>query len=177
MLTLAKAFSGLGGFVILIIGVMMLCVTIWAFVNASLAFNQYTFLGILLAADLVIIFAAVLGILGIKKQNGVMICVFQIFVMLFFFVFLGMGIGSITLPKTVFSGNCTDSDFSLIEIARESYTVSTTNFCVTCGCGLTDEAINNGNWSVLEQASLRAANRTVGGPINYQNCPSSKQFN
>ena len=94
MLTVAKAFAGLGGFIILGIGLMMLGVTIWAFTHASLAFNQYTFLGVLLAADLVIVFAAILGIIGIKKGNGALICIFQLFVMLFFFVFLGLGITS-----------------------------------------------------------------------------------
>ncbi len=171
MITIAKVFSGCGGFIILAIGLVMLSATIWAFTNAELAFNQYTFLGILLAADLVIIFAAVLGIIGIKKNNGPLICVFQIFVMLFFFVFLGMGISAEVLPNTVFNGNCTNSDYSLINIARQSYLYSNQLCSINCKCGLTDDAINTGGFSILEQATLRALNRGDGFPVNFQHCP------
>lgn len=94
MLGMLKAFTGLGGIVILLIGLMMLGVTIWAFTQAALTFNNYTFLGILLAADFVIIFAAVLGIIGVKRQNGILIFIFQIFVMIFFCTFLGLGIAA-----------------------------------------------------------------------------------
>lgn len=94
-----KGFAGFGGFVILVIGLAMLGVTIWAFTNASITFNNYTFLGILLAFDLLVIGASIVGIFGIKRQNGFMICVFQIFVMIFFFVFLGVGNGAEVLPR------------------------------------------------------------------------------
>lgn len=94
MMSLMKAFSGLGGFLILAIGVGMLGVTIYGFINSDLLFNQYTMLGILLAADLLIIIVSVLGIIGIKRGHGVMICVFQIFVIVFFFTFLGLGISA-----------------------------------------------------------------------------------
>ena len=87
-----KGFTGFGGFVILVIGLAMLGVTVWAFTNASLAFNSYGFLVSLLIFDLIVIGAAVLGICGAKRQNGFMICVFQIFVMIFFLVFATMGV-------------------------------------------------------------------------------------
>lgn len=114
MLKVMKGFAGLGGFIILVIGLAMLGVTIWAFTNAALSFNQYTFLGVLLAFDLLIIFAAVLGICGIKRQNGFMICVFQIFVMIFFIAFVSIGIVAEVLPAAVFEGNCTNSQNALI---------------------------------------------------------------
>lgn len=107
MLKVMKGFTGLGAFLILVVGLAMLGVTIWAFTNAALSFNQYTILGVLLAFDFVLIFGSVIGICGIKRQNGFMICVFQILVMLFFFGFAGIGIASELLPSTLFEGNCT----------------------------------------------------------------------
>lgn len=177
MLTIAKVFSGCGGFIILAIGLMMLSATIWAFTNASFAFNQYTFLGILLAADLVIIFAAALGIIGIKKQNGALICIFQIFVMLFFFVFLGFGIAAKVLPSTVFNGNCTNSDYQLINIAKDSYLFSNQLCSINCKCGLTDDTINNGGFNLVEQAALKLLNRGDGATVNFQGCPVAGEYN
>lgn len=109
MLKLMQTCAGFGGIIILIIGLMMLGVTIWAFTQSALFFKNYTFLGILLAADLLIIFGAVIGILGIKRRNGIMIFIFQIYAMVFFVVFLGLGITAFILPKDVFNGSCTDS--------------------------------------------------------------------
>jgi hypothetical protein len=109
MIKVMKAFTGLGGFIILLIGLIMLGVTIWAFAHAALTFNSYTFLGILLAMDFTIIFASVLGICGVKRQNGLFLCIFQIFVLVFFFAFVAIGITSFVLPKTLFNGDCTNS--------------------------------------------------------------------
>lgn len=106
MLCLMKTFAGFGGFIILLIGLAMLGVTVFAFTRAELVFYQYTYLIILLVADLVIIFSAVLGIIGVKRQSGVLILIFQIMVMLFFAVFLALGICAIVLPKDVFNQEC-----------------------------------------------------------------------
>lgn len=114
MMKVMKGFTGLGGFIILLIGLFMLGVTIWAFVNSALTFNNYTFIGFLIAFDILIIFSSILGIVGIKKQNGIMMCLFQIFVILFFFVFFSIGITAKVLPGFVFEGNCTTSSNPLI---------------------------------------------------------------
>lgn len=111
MLKLMKSCAGLGGFIILIIGLAMVGVTIKAYIDSYLSFNNYVFLGILIGADLVIILGAVLGIIGIKRQNGALIFIFQIFVMVFFCVFLGIGIASELLPRKVFNGNCENSTY------------------------------------------------------------------
>lgn len=143
-----KGFTGFGGFVILVIGLAMLGVTIWAFTNASITFNNYTFLGFLLGFDLLVIGASVIGICGIKKQNGFMICVFQIFVMIFFFVFLGVGIGAEVLPPVVFDGNCTNSNNELIHTAALSSYMGIAVCSEICSCGLKDASIDNGNYTV-----------------------------
>lgn len=114
MIKVMKGFTGLGGFLILLIGLAMLGVTIWAFANSAVTFNNYTFLGFMIAFDLLIILASILGIVGIKRQNGIMICVFQIFVILFFFVFFSIGVTAKVLPGVIFEGNCTNSQNPLI---------------------------------------------------------------
>lgn len=114
MIKIAQGITGLGGFVVLAIGLAMLGVTIWAFTNAALSFNEYSLLGVLLAFDFVIILSAVLGICGTKRQNGLMICIFLIFVIVFFFAFSGIGIAAELIPSTLFNGNCTSSSNGLI---------------------------------------------------------------
>lgn len=98
MLTLMKGFSGLGGFLILAIGLGMLGVTIYGFMNSELVFNDHTMLIVLLVLDLLIITAAILGIIGVKKANGLLICVFQILLIVFFIVFLVVGLGAQIYP-------------------------------------------------------------------------------
>lgn len=117
-----KSFSGFGGFLILLIGIAMLGVTIWAMMHAALTFDSYTLLGVLLGADFVIIGAAVLGICGIRRGNGYMICIFQIFVLLFFAVFLGVGIAAEVSPQKLFDGDCKNSSSNpYINLAYNGY--------------------------------------------------------
>jgi hypothetical protein len=97
-----KAFTGLGGFLILVIALAMLGIIIWSYLQASYLFISTTYLGIILGFDLLVIFASVIGICGIKRQSGPMLCIFQIFVMIFFFAFVSIGIMSITLPTQIF---------------------------------------------------------------------------
>ena len=94
MMSMLKAFSKLGAFLIFIVGLFMMGITIYGFINSELLFNQYTLLGILLAADLLILIGATLGIVGIRRGNGFLICVFQIFVIIFLLVFFGLGIAA-----------------------------------------------------------------------------------
>lgn len=143
-----KGFTGFGGFVILAIGLAMLGVTIWAFTNAALSFNQYTFLGILLGFDFLVILASIIGICGIKRQNGFMICVFQFFVMLFFLAFVGIGITAEILPKQVFDGDCTTSSNDLIAIAHNASQMGPA-LCTFYACGLKDSSIDKGNYTEI----------------------------
>lgn len=102
MLKIAKGFTALGGFATLLIGLVFLGVTIWAFVNSALAFDRKSFLVFVLLADLAIIFGSALGIYGIKKQIGILIFIFQILIVLFFFVFLSIGIAAEVAPRKLF---------------------------------------------------------------------------
>lgn len=176
---LLKGFAGLGGFFTLAIGLGMLGVTIYAFIYSSLVFGQYTLLGILLAADLLIIFGSVIGIIGIKRGNGFMICIFQLLVLIFCVTFLGLGIAAETGPKTIFAGNCTHPTNDLVKFAAQAYKDSTnllTGFCSpACPCGLTSETIDKANYTITERARVGALTRTNPKVLRFQQCPQVEE--
>jgi hypothetical protein len=93
-----KTISSLGAFLILIVGLAMTGITIYGFTHSEIFLNdtseRSSIMGVLIAADLIIIFGAVLGIMGIKKSNALLICVFQILVILFLVVFFSLGIAA-----------------------------------------------------------------------------------
>ena len=107
-----------------------------------------------------------------------MICVFQLFVMVFFCMFLGLGIGAKVLPNTVFDGNCTNSNNELIEIANEAYNISSGLFCTPlCPCDLTDEAMNDPAYNTFDKQRLALLTRSSTGPTNTQGCDLAKNYN
>ena len=101
-----KGCSSLGAIFVLVIGLLMTGVTIYGYFHPELFLNDTNqrnlILGIAIGADALIIFSAILGLCGIKKGNAGLICIFQIFIILFFIVFLGLGIGSELLSGVVF---------------------------------------------------------------------------
>ena len=97
---------------------------------------------------MLILIGAIIGIVGIKRGNGCLICVFQIFVIVFIAVFLGIGIGAELLPGKVFDGTCTESDNDLIKIANDAYECADTELCHNpCACALKDDSIENGDYT------------------------------
>ena len=175
MQTIMKGFSGIGGFLILAIGIGMLGVTVYGFMHSELLFNEYTLLGILLASDILIILGATIGIIGIKRGSGPLICLFQVFVLIFLLMFLGIGIGAEVLPKSVFNGNCTTSNNPLIEIANKAYEISNSTLCtLDCPCGLTDDAINSGNYNDDDKFRISKMERIPGGAVRFQQCDAAK---
>ncbi len=101
----------------------------------------------MLGFDLLVIFASVIGICGIKRQSGPMLCIFQLFVMLFFFAFLSFGITSEVLPGVLFSGNCTNSDNTIIATAYNASTYGKLLCSPACPCGLKKESLDKGNYT------------------------------
>lgn len=93
-----KAISGFGAFVILIVGLAMTGITIYGFTHSEIFLNdtseRSSILGVLIAADLIIVLGSILGIYGIRKSNALLICVFQILVILFLIVFFSIGIAA-----------------------------------------------------------------------------------
>jgi len=93
-----KVISGFGAFVILIVGLAMTGITIYGFTHSEIFLNdtseRSSILGVLIAADLIIVLGSILGIYGIRKSNALLICVFQILVILFLIVFFSLGIAA-----------------------------------------------------------------------------------
>ncbi len=109
-MTCLKGISGLGAFVILIVGLGMTGITIYGFTHTELFLNdtkeRETILGVLIAADLIIVFGSILGIYGLKKSNALLICVFQVLVLLFLIIFFALGIAAEVMPSKFFDGAC-----------------------------------------------------------------------
>ena len=106
---LVKGFTGIGAILIFAIGVAMLVVTIWAMKNSEFTFDNYSFLGALLAFDFIIMGVGIIGFCGTRRANGVLLTIFSIFVLMFFAAFLGMGIFAEVSPKYLFDGDCRSS--------------------------------------------------------------------
>lgn len=111
MIAIAKGFIGIGAVVTVVIGLVMLGITIWAFVRSQVIFNNYAFLGVLLGADLLMIIVGSMGIFGVKKKKSVMVAIFLIFAVVLVFGYLGLGITAEVLPGHLFDGNCANSAY------------------------------------------------------------------
>jgi hypothetical protein len=137
---LIKLFTGLGALSLLLIGVGILAVTIYGYVNASIFLGDSStknlVLGIMLAVSLAIIGGSAEGIYGICKGRPKLICMFQIIVIIFMMIFFAVGGGLVYLPETFFNGNCQNSTNSVITYASNIYKSSIDNYCVTCPCAL-----------------------------------------
>ena len=98
MMTCLKGISGLGAFVILLVGLGMTGITIYGFTHSEIFLNdtkeRSTILGVLIAADLIIILGSALGIYGLKKSNAMLICIFQVLVIIFLIIFFALGIAA-----------------------------------------------------------------------------------
>lgn len=62
-------------------------------------------------------------------------------------------------------------------MANQSYNMSLALCTPVCPCGLTDEAIENGGYTVAEKAILLALSRQNNGSMRYQDCPPGKEAN
>lgn len=98
-----KTFSGIGVFILLAVAFIMTCITLYGYSNSAIFLNdtdsRNTVLGILITADLLIIMGSLIGIYGIKKRKPILIFIYQIFVVIFIWVFLSLGIAVETLPS------------------------------------------------------------------------------
>ena len=128
MLAVVKGCSSFGAIIVLVIGLIITGVTIYGYFHTELFFNEVSernlILGIALGADFLVIFSSILGMCGIKKGSIGLLCIFQVFVIIFLFVFGALGIGCVLLPGNVFEGNCTTSKNPSIQYANEAYLVS-----------------------------------------------------
>ena len=74
----------------------------------------------MIAADILIVLGAVMGIYGLIKKNAFLICVFQIFVIVFLIVFFALGIAAEVLPSSFFGSDCNGSDNPTIALAAST---------------------------------------------------------
>lgn len=168
---IVKGFTGIGSIVIFIIGIAMTIVTIWAMKNSELTFDNFSYLGVLLAADFLVMIGGVIGFCGTKRVNGVLLTIFTLFVIVFFISFLVMGIVAESAPKYLFSGDCTASpDNEYIKSAHDVYLASIGLCTSVCPCSLTDDTINNSGYSAIEKGILNALIRKDGGRSKYPDC-------
>lgn len=144
MKALIKLFTGLGALIILFVGISLLAVTIYGFVNSSLflgdASTRNIVLGIMLAVSLGIIGGAGEGIYGICKERPKLICVFQIIVIIFMLIFFAGGIGLVYITDNFFNGTCSNSTNAVINYASNIYDTSIKSYCeygaTPCPCAL-----------------------------------------
>ena len=125
----------------LIFGVAVIAGTAYLWVNDDVFLNndnlKYTFLGISLAVGLAVVGGATDGIYGICKGKACHLCVFQIFVIVCMFVFLGVGVMFMLSTDVVFEGTCSNSKNPVINEANNVYNKSALMFCKNeCPCAL-----------------------------------------
>jgi hypothetical protein len=98
MITCLKGISGLGAFLILLVGLAMTGITIYGYAHSEFFLddtsNRNSILGVMITADILIVLGSIMGIWGIKKGNAFLICIFQIFVIIFLIVFFSLGIAA-----------------------------------------------------------------------------------
>lgn len=178
MLGLLKCFSSIGAIIMLVVGLLFTGITVYAFLNQDVFITdeniKHTVLNSLIIVSTVVVAVAIDGIIGVVRKKCCMILIYQLFVLIFFAVFLSIGIGSKVLPDKVFEGNCTESANSLIKDANYLYTTSDELFChAACPCSLSSTSL--GKYTEDEQKILKA-NYTFSdsGVASTQNCNDFK---
>ena len=106
MIACMKGFSSFGAILILIVGLGMTGVTIYGYFHSEIFLDNTSardlILNVLSGACGLIIVGALIGMCGIKKGNGCLICLFQIFVIIFLIIFASIGIATVVLPGILF---------------------------------------------------------------------------
>lgn len=153
MKPLIKLFTGLGALIMLLIGVGILAITVYGFVNSSIFLGdtstRNTVLYIMLGASLAIIGGSAEGLYGICKEKPKMICAFQIIVIIFMIIFIGVGFGLVYLPNAFFNGDCLTSTNTVINYARDIYNQSLLTYCVSCPCALDITTYDSSDQAIL----------------------------
>jgi hypothetical protein len=110
MIACMKGFSSFGAILILLVGLAMTAIDIYANLHPEIFLDNKTTkivtLSILNGACGLIIIGSLVGMCGIKKGSACLIGIFQILVILFFIIFFSIGVATIILPDKFFQGNC-----------------------------------------------------------------------
>lgn len=182
-----KGISGIGAFLILLVGLGMTGITIYGMTHSELFLNdtseRKTILGILIAADLIIILGSIMGIYGLRKSNALLICIFQILVIIFLVVFFGLAIAAEVMPSKFFDGNCDSSGNPTLVQAYNTTVKANLFFCRKlpivggCPCNLSNDTYNG--YNILDRGliDLNYGNRNDSGVKNFQSCSDSVVIN
>ena len=171
MKPLIKLFTGLGALLMLLIGIGILAITIYGFVNSSIflgdANTKNMVLYIMLGVSIAIIGGSAEGLYGICKEKPKMICAFQIIVIIFLVIFVGVGVGLIYLPTAFFNGDCQTSTNTVIVYASNIYNQSINNYCITCACALDVTPYDSTNKTIIQN---KYPNINATGAITTSDC-------
>lgn len=86
-------------------------------------------LGISMGLAFAIIGGAAEGMYGICKEKARYVCIFQVLVIIFMLIFIGLGIAVVFAPNWVFDGDCSTSSNDVIRYAADMYNKSAVMFC------------------------------------------------
>jgi len=79
-----------------------------------------------------------------------MMCAFQILIIFFLLIFLGIAIGIYYLPDTVFNGDCQTNTNPMVSVANQIYT-NAKSFCQNpvclCAMDITTQTLLNKGYS------------------------------
>ena len=110
---LIKCFTILGALFIMLFGVALLAGSIYIVIEddvflGNTSIKWITF-GILFGVSLVVIPVSASAMFGICRGRPKMICCFQIFVIVFIVLFIGIGVFFVIADDIVFDGGCSNS--------------------------------------------------------------------
>ena len=177
-----KLFTGLGALILLIIGLGFCAFSAYGWINPSIFVGdeqtRNLTLGIFVAVGVSIIGASANGLYGICAEKPKMLCCFQLFVVLFLLIFLGLGIALAVLPGVFFEGSCSTSTNSVIVDANNLYNASFMNYCKNdqktgCVCALntTTEHLQGKGYDQDDIAYIQATYKVdKDGSHNTENC-------
>jgi len=127
-------------------------------------------MGVMAVSSFLVVLGSALGIYGIKKGNSILICVFQIFVIIFLIIFFSLGIAAEVMPGQFFEGNCTSSSNTAIIQANKAFTISKNLCTVVCPCAMTPQSI--AKYDPTDRAILNSAAYRMdpNGALFIQKC-------
>ena len=132
-----NGIANLGPLLTLLFSLLMLSITAWAYSKSEMLFNNFTLLSMLLASTLISLLTAIIGVFGQKKNEGLLMGLFLVLVIVCCGNYLFLTINAAKLGSTIFEGNCSSSQNSEVEIAHKSYEISFRTLCtISCPCSL-----------------------------------------
>ena len=119
--SLKTGIFNLAPLLMLLLALLALCVTSWSYSQSQMLFNDFSLLSMLLASTLILLLASIIGIYGHKKNDGLFLGLFLVFVALSCGNYLYITISAVKLNVHTFPGTCSKSENPLVERAHKAY--------------------------------------------------------